>query len=100
RSSRCDAALIGRTLQPRARWSGVFALCEGDFTMVVVMAGDATDADVEGVVAKVEAAGGSAFVSRGIERTIVGLVGDIEQFYALNLRALPGVSDVVDLGAV
>lgn len=63
--------------------------------MVVVMAGDATDADVEGVVAKVEAAGGAAFVSRGVERTIVGLVGDIEQFYALNLRALPGVSDVV-----
>ncbi|MGH8891604.1 MAG: 3-deoxy-7-phosphoheptulonate synthase [Acidothermaceae bacterium] len=63
--------------------------------MVVVMAGDATDADIEGVVAKVEAAGGSAFVSRGVERTIVGLVGDIEQFYALNLRALPGVSDVV-----
>jgi 3-deoxy-7-phosphoheptulonate synthase len=63
--------------------------------MVVVMAGDATDGDVERVVAKVEAAGGAAFVSRGIERTIVGLVGDIERFYALNLRALPGVRDVV-----
>jgi 3-deoxy-7-phosphoheptulonate synthase len=63
--------------------------------MVVVMASDATQADVESVVAKVEEAGGSAFVSRGVERTIVGLVGDVERFYALNLRALPGVSDVV-----
>lgn len=63
--------------------------------MVVVMASDATDADVESVVARVEEAGGSAFVSRGVERTIVGLVGDVERFYALNLRALPGVSDVV-----
>jgi 3-deoxy-7-phosphoheptulonate synthase len=63
--------------------------------MVVVMAAGATDADIERVVARVEAAGGSAFVSRGVERTIIGLVGDVEQFYTLNLRALGGVSDVV-----
>jgi len=70
-------------------------LFEGEFIMVVVMTGDASDTDIEGVVAKVEAAGGAAFVSRGVERTIVGLVGDVERFYALNLRALPGVADVV-----
>jgi 3-deoxy-7-phosphoheptulonate synthase len=67
--------------------------------MVVVMAADATSADVEAVVAKVEAAGGDAFVSRGVQRTIIGLVGDVEQFHALNLRALPGVSHVVRISA-
>jgi 3-deoxy-7-phosphoheptulonate synthase len=59
------------------------------------MAPEATDADVDAVVARVEGAGGTAFVSRGVTRTIIGLVGDIEQFQALELRGLPGVSDVV-----
>lgn len=63
--------------------------------MVVVMSPEATDADVDAVVARVEGAGGTAFVSRGVTRTIIGLVGDIEQFQALELRGLPGVSDVV-----
>jgi 3-deoxy-7-phosphoheptulonate synthase len=63
--------------------------------MVVVMSPDATASDLDAVVATVEAAGGSAFVSRGVHRTIVGLVGDVERFETLNLRALPGVSEVV-----
>jgi 3-deoxy-7-phosphoheptulonate synthase len=63
--------------------------------MVVVMASEATTQELEAVVQTVEAAGGSAFVSRGVHRTIVGLVGDVERFEALNLTALPGVSDVV-----
>ena len=37
---------------------------------------------------------GEAFVSRGLTRTIIGLVGDIEKFQQLNLTALPGVGDV------
>ncbi len=63
--------------------------------MVVVMAPEATEADVAAVVDVVRAAGGEAFVSSGVSRTIVGLVGDIEQFSALNLRSQPGVADVV-----
>jgi len=63
--------------------------------MVVVMRPDATPQDVDAIVARVEAAGGEAFVSRGVQRTIVGLVGDIAHFTTLNLRAMPGVGDVV-----
>ncbi|MDX6286718.1 MAG: 3-deoxy-7-phosphoheptulonate synthase [Frankiales bacterium] len=63
--------------------------------MVVVMSPDASTEDIEAIVSRVEAAGGSAFVSRGVTRTIVGLVGDIEQFQTLNLRAMQGVSNVV-----
>jgi 3-deoxy-7-phosphoheptulonate synthase len=63
--------------------------------MVVVMAQEATAEDVDAVVELVRTSGGEAFVSRGVSRTIVGLVGDIEQFQALNLRNLPGVTDVI-----
>jgi 3-deoxy-7-phosphoheptulonate synthase len=67
--------------------------------MVVVMAPGASATDIEAVVAKVEAAGGEAFVSRGVQRTIIGLVGDVEHFSSLNLRALPGVHQVVRISA-
>ena len=63
--------------------------------MVVVMAPEATQADVDAIVDVVRAAGGEAFVSRGISRTIVGLVGDLDEFGPLNLRSRSGVLDVV-----
>jgi 3-deoxy-7-phosphoheptulonate synthase len=62
--------------------------------MVVVMSPDATDEDVAHIVARVEGVGGEAFVSKGVVRTIIGLVGDIESFHHLNLRTLRGVADV------
>ena len=62
--------------------------------MVVVMAPDATDEQIAHVTERVESVGGQAFVSRGVVRTIIGLVGDIESFHGLNLRSMPGVADV------
>ncbi|MBX6769211.1 MAG: 3-deoxy-7-phosphoheptulonate synthase [Actinomadura rubrobrunea] len=67
--------------------------------MVVVMAQEATESDIKAVVSLVEAAGGEAFVSRGVERTIIGLVGDVQQFASLNLRGMGGVSDVLRISA-
>jgi 3-deoxy-7-phosphoheptulonate synthase len=63
--------------------------------MVVVMRPGASPTDVDAVVSRVESAGGEAFVSRGVQRTIIGLVGDITAFQTLNLRAMPGVGEVV-----
>lgn len=63
--------------------------------MVVVMTTEASEEEMAAVIARVAATGGEAFVSRGVERTIIGLVGDIERFRELNLRTLPGVADVV-----
>ncbi len=63
--------------------------------MVVVMAPEATQTDIDAIVDLVRTAGGEAFVSRGVSRTIIGLVGDVEQFGALNLRSRGGVGDVV-----
>jgi len=67
--------------------------------MVVVMSTDATEADIAAVVTRVEGAGGEAFVSRGVTRTIVGLVGDVAAFGSLNLAGLSGVSNVVSISA-
>jgi 3-deoxy-7-phosphoheptulonate synthase len=63
--------------------------------MVVVMKPGTAEEHIEDVVARVRDAGGTAFVSRGVTRTIIGLVGDVERFRALNLRAMPGVAELL-----
>ena len=62
--------------------------------MVIVMRPEATPADIARVVERVEESGAEAFVSRGVLRTIIGLVGDVATLHGLNLRALAGVADV------
>ncbi len=63
--------------------------------MVIVMTPNATNENVQAVVARVTEAGGAASVSRGDARTIIGLVGDLDHFHGLNLLALPGVERAV-----
>ena len=63
--------------------------------MVVVMRAGAAPEQVNAVVTRVNAAGGEAFISRGVQRTIIGLVGDVAAFATLNLKAMPGVGEVV-----
>ncbi len=58
------------------------------------MAPGATEEQIAHVTARVEETGGQAFVSRGVVRTIIGLVGDVESFHGLNLRSMAGVQDV------
>ncbi|GLZ13456.1 3-deoxy-7-phosphoheptulonate synthase [Actinomadura sp. NBRC 104425] len=67
--------------------------------MVVVMSPDATEADLERVVEIVRASGAQAFVSRGVSRTIVGVVGDHTRIGMLSLRNRRGVADVVRISA-
>ncbi|MFC0037745.1 3-deoxy-7-phosphoheptulonate synthase [Actinomadura rayongensis] len=67
--------------------------------MVVVMAPGATQEDVDAVVALVRGAGGDAFVSRGVSRTIIGLIGDVPDFERLNLGGRRGVLEVVRISA-
>jgi 3-deoxy-7-phosphoheptulonate synthase len=67
--------------------------------MVIVMATEASPLDVQAVVALVESAGGQAFVSRGVSRVIIGLVGDIDLFATLNLEGMRGVGAVTRISA-
>jgi 3-deoxy-7-phosphoheptulonate synthase len=63
--------------------------------MVIVMAPQAGDADLAEVVRRVEAAGGSAFVSRGVTRTIVGVVGDEAVLESVDVTHVPAAAEVV-----
>ncbi|MER5649187.1 3-deoxy-7-phosphoheptulonate synthase [Streptosporangium sp. NPDC002524] len=67
--------------------------------MVIVMGPGATRENVEAIVEIIATAGGEAFVSRGVSRTIIGLVGDIAQLATLDLRGMPGVADVIRVSA-
>ncbi|MFI6509018.1 3-deoxy-7-phosphoheptulonate synthase [Streptosporangium sp. NPDC050855] len=62
--------------------------------MMVVMSGDATHQDAREVAALVRSAGGEAFVSRGGNRTVVGLAGDAELLGSIGLHRMPGVERV------
>ena len=67
--------------------------------MVIVMAGEAAPQDVQAVVSLVRDFGGEAYVSHGVSRTVIGLVGDVEQFAALNIGAMRGVASVTRISA-
>jgi len=62
--------------------------------MVVVMSADATEPQIAGTVHRIEAAGVTAFVSRGSNRVVIGLVGDPLAIADLDLAGLPGVERV------
>jgi 3-deoxy-7-phosphoheptulonate synthase len=67
--------------------------------MVIVMAPQATDADVAVVTAHIETHGGQAFVSRGVMRTIIGVVGTEEVLETLDADGLPGVVETMRITA-
>ena len=67
--------------------------------MVIVMGPHTADAELNEVVRHVEAAGGTPFVSRGITRTVIGVVGDDDVLESLELLRLPGVAEVVRITA-
>jgi 3-deoxy-7-phosphoheptulonate synthase len=67
--------------------------------MVIIMQSGAAEAELADVVLAVQNAGGSAFVSRGVSRTIVGVVAGEEVLEALDGLSLPGITDIVRITA-
>ncbi len=64
--------------------------------MIVVMKKGAGDAEVEGVLARISEAGFRHNVSRGEERTIIGVIGDDRRVADAGMfEGLPGVSECV-----
>jgi 3-deoxy-7-phosphoheptulonate synthase len=63
--------------------------------MVIVLRSDAGQSDLDEVIRTVEAAGGKPFVSRGVARTIVGVIGDEPVLTQLEALTLPGVAEVI-----
>jgi 3-deoxy-7-phosphoheptulonate synthase len=67
--------------------------------VVIVMAPTATDANIDAVVAHITAHGGKAFVSKGVMRTIVGVVGTEEVLESLDASGLAGVAETMRITA-
>ena len=67
--------------------------------MVIVMTPAAGDTDIDTVIAHIEAHGGQAFVSKGVARTIVGVVGSPDVLETLDAEGLPGVDHTVRITA-
>ena len=63
--------------------------------MIIVMGQNASEADVAGVVGRLQSIGCEAHVSVGQFRTVVGAVGDREKIQQLPWEAMPGVERAV-----
>ncbi|HEX9803616.1 MAG TPA: 3-deoxy-7-phosphoheptulonate synthase, partial [Gammaproteobacteria bacterium] len=63
--------------------------------MIIIMNSDVTDQQIDGVVRKLKDFGLDSNVSRGIERTVIGAIGDETRADKELLQALPGVEDVI-----
>jgi 3-deoxy-7-phosphoheptulonate synthase len=64
---------------------------------LIIMRQGATEEEIEKVVEKIEKLGFQAHVSRGIERTIIGIIGDTRSISDETFRILPGVSEVISI---
>jgi 3-deoxy-7-phosphoheptulonate synthase len=64
--------------------------------VIVVMKKGASEEDIQGVLARIQEAGFRPNLSRGEERTIIGVIGDDRKVADVGLfEALPGVSECV-----
>lgn len=65
--------------------------------MMIIMQTDATQGEIAEVVGRVEGSGLKAHLSRGEERTVIGVVGDGRTIYADQFLHLPGVDRVIPI---
>ncbi len=63
--------------------------------MIIIMHSQVTEGEIDNVAAKLKSLGLEANISRGIERTIIGAIGDERKIHKETLEALPGVEDVI-----
>jgi len=65
--------------------------------MIIVMGKDVTDEQVGAVVKRLETAGLKANISRGIERTVIGAIGDERALTEEMFTPLPGVESAMHI---
>jgi 3-deoxy-7-phosphoheptulonate synthase len=63
--------------------------------MIIVMRPNVTDEQIRSVQERLKSFGLEANISRGVERTIIGAIGDERKIHTESLQALPGVEDVM-----
>jgi len=65
--------------------------------MVVIMKSGAAEEDIQRVLARIEGLGMQTHLSRGTERTIIGLIGDEREVDLDSIAAMPGVERAVPI---
>lgn len=65
--------------------------------MMIVMRQDATEEQIQAVIARIESVGARAHRSPGEEVTVIGAIGDREHVQRLELEATPGVEKVMPI---
>lgn len=65
--------------------------------MIIVMDHQANDDHINAVLVRLEQAGFQIHLSQGVERTIIGAIGDKTQLKNISLEAMPGVEKVVPI---
>ena len=68
--------------------------------MIIVMAGKATPEQVQGVVSALEERGYGVHLSQGVEKTVIGAIGALDEekmLVAQQLEVLPGVERVIPI---
>ncbi len=63
--------------------------------MIIIMHQKATPEQVEAVEKKLQSMGVEAHVSRGVERTVIGAIGDESKVDKVSIEALDGVENVI-----
>lgn len=63
--------------------------------MIIIMNNDVTEEQIARVVDRLKGMGAGVNVSRGVERTVIGALGDESKIDKEALDALPGVEDVI-----
>ncbi|MFQ5881287.1 MAG: 3-deoxy-7-phosphoheptulonate synthase [Candidatus Methylomirabilales bacterium] len=65
--------------------------------MIIVMRSTATQADIDQVVERITQHGLKPHISKGVERTIIGAIGDERILRNVPFQALPGVEEVLPI---
>ena len=65
--------------------------------MIIVLRPDATKKEIDHIVEKVKKLGLDTMVSRGVERTIIGVIGEEDILRVQPLEAYPGVEKVMSI---
>lgn len=65
--------------------------------MIIIMKHDATDDQINHVTEKLKQLGFGVHLSKGVERTVIGAIGDKRLLISENVQVLPGVAELVPI---
>jgi 3-deoxy-7-phosphoheptulonate synthase len=65
--------------------------------MIIVLKPGSSESELQHILERIEQLGFKAHLSRGVQRTIIGVIGDEERLQAQPLTAIPGVEQVLPI---